>query len=414
MAKALTDAVVKTLKSLKNQKNWREVSDGGCRGLSLRITAKSEKFWVIRGLINGKRERKLIGAYPEVSLEAARSRARAYRAGAKDGVRPEEIDARRKAETLTVERAHCEYITDLEGSLKVHTVTLKKGLYKHHIGPLLGNRLVGSIRSADVAELVTNVATEKGLQIQANRAYSELLALLRWSEAHGYIAGIPTVKRKDLRKVGAAKEQPRRRTLTDDEIAAVWHSVEGLGELTRDFSRLLLLTGQRRDEVRLMTWEEINLKSRSWVIPASRYKTRIAHAVPLSAAAMEVLEARWEEGISGYVLPARDDPEKPFNGHASSLRRLRKDLGNSADFHWHDFRRTVRSGLSRLNIDDRTAEMTIGHLPQGIVAVYDTFDRIAERRTALDRWANLVLGLAYPDDKVKSLDEARGAREQSA
>jgi hypothetical protein len=68
-------------------------------------------------------------------------------------------------------------------------------------------------------------------------------------------------------------------------------------------------------------------------------------------------------------------------------------MGERADFTWHDLRRSMRSGLSRLGVDERTAEMTIGYLPQGMIKTYDLHDRLAERRDAMERWALYVLGL---------------------
>ena len=78
------------------------------------------------------------------------------------------------------------------------------------------------------------------------------MALLRWCDHMGYVDGVPALRKRDMRQHGAAKEQPRRRTLTDPEIGEVWAASSELGALTRDFLRLLLLTGQRRDEVRLI------------------------------------------------------------------------------------------------------------------------------------------------------------------
>ena len=86
--------------------------------------------------------------------------------------------------------------------------------------------------------------------------------------------GSPPFEDADFRRIGAAKEQSRRRTLTNAEIREIWKEAAELGELTRDFVRLLLLTGQRRDEIRLMTWQELDLDQALWTIPAARYQVR--------------------------------------------------------------------------------------------------------------------------------------------
>lgn len=115
-----------------------------------------------------------------------------------------------------------------------------------------------------------------------------------------------------------------------------------------------------------------------WVIPAARYKTKIDHAVPLTSGVMDILRTRWCEGATGYVLPGRGSG-KPFNGALSALRRLRTAMAKRQPFILHDFRR-IRTGLSRLRVDAETAELVIGHVPQGIQRVYDLHERMEERR----------------------------------
>ncbi len=402
-AQVFTDHVVKTLRPTRGQTGAREISDGGCRGLLIRITARGEKLWAVRLMVNGKRAFHTLGAYPEVDLSTARQRARDYLAAAKDGASPAELDARQIAETLTVSKAHEAYIDALRSSLKTRTVGLKEQMFRDHVVPVIGGRLIRTVRKADLIEVVAAV-TAKGFPVQANRVYSEVMAFLRWCEQKDYIDGVPSTRKKDMRRVaGAAKEQARRRTLTDAELGAAWTAAGTLGDLTGDFLRLLILTGQRRDEVRLMAWAEVDLAAKLWTIPAARYKTNIDHTVPLTEEALDVLARRRADGATGYVLPGRGDSGKPFNGALGALRRLRKAVGGKEDFTLHDIRRTLRTGLARLGVDETTAELVIGHIPQGIVRVYDQHDRMDERREALKKWAGFVARLADGASNVVAL-----------
>jgi integrase len=283
----------------------------------------------------------------------------------------------------------------------------KQDLYAHHIAPQIGSRLIGSIRRLDVGKVVESVV-DKGMPVQANRVFSEIKAFLGWCEHKGYIDAVPALRRKDMQQVGAAKEAPRRRTLTDGEIVKLWNQVAGMSELTRDFAQLLLLTGQRLSEVREMAWEEIDLGEALWTIPGSRYKTGEDHAVPLSEPVLRILRERWLEGATGYVLAGTKEGQA-FNGHASTMKRIRKKFDGRADFTWHDLRRTMRSGLSRLGVEEQTAEMAIGHMPQGIVRVYDMHERLPERRAALEKWAGFVVGLATGGDNVVPFTVHRAA-----
>jgi integrase len=253
-------------------------------------------------------------------------------------------------------------------------------------------------------EVIADVAA-KGFVVQANRVFSELLALLRWTESKGYVDGVPSIKKKDLRAVGAAKELPRRRTLNDAELGEAWVKGGNLGEITGDYLQLLMLVGQRRDEVRLMRAEHIDFDQKLWTVPAALYKTGIDHAVPLSDAAMTIIRRRCGNRREGYVFAGRME-DKPFNGAASALRRLRKAMAGRALFTLHDLRRTCRTGLSRLGTDEQTAELVIGHIPQGMSAVYDLHDRLAERRIALDQWAEHVALVAKAAVDKRSSEDA--------
>lgn len=408
IAAPLTDNVVKTARPEKKQVGWRDLADGGCRGLTLRISPRGEKAWAIRLTVNGRRTMQTIGAYPTVTLAEARRRAGEYLAAAKDGASPEELDARKKAETMTVVAAHGEYLSAIRASLRSGTVALKEGMFLDHIDPAVGKRLVRSVRRPDVIDVVGRVSA-KGFPVQANRVFAELMALLRWCEAKGYVEGVPTIRKRDLRIHGASKEQPRSRTLADDELRAAWLAAEGIGDLTGGFIRLLILTGQRRDEVRLMAWEEIDLMRAIWTIPARRYKTHIDHVVPLSRQALDIIKARYSESAEGYVLSGRKEGQ-PFNGAISALRRLRKAVKGDGDFTLHDIRRTVRTGLSRLGVDGETAELVIGHIPQGIQRVYDRYNRLSERESALQKWADMVERLSAVDgSNVVTFAHAGGA-----
>lgn len=402
VAAPLTDYKIKTLKPKAGQAGWRDYADGGCRGLILRLSPRGEKAWAVRMTVGNRREAHTLGAYPNVSLADARKRAGEYLSAARDGMSAESVDARTRALTLSVASAHEEYLEAVGGGLRETTRKLKEGMFKSHIEPVAGTRLIRNIRRADVVEVVGAVSA-KGHPVQANRVFSELMALLRWCEQKDYVDGVPSIRKKDMRNFGAAKEQARRRTLNDAELREAWAASENLGALSCDLIRLLILTGQRRDEVRLMTWDEVDMDQSLWTIPAARYKTGIDHTVPLSEPIMDILRARWSEGATGYVLVGRDGKDKPFNGAASTLRRLRQLMAKRPPFTLHDLRRTVRTGLSQLNVDDETAEMVIGHLPQGIVRVYNLHDRLDQRRAALAKWGRHVKAVAEGDGKVVRL-----------
>ena len=153
------------------------------------------------------------------------------------------------------------------------------------------------------------------------------------------------------------------------------------------------MSGQRRDDIRLMHWGEIDLKTRAWVIPAERYKGRRSHLVPLSAVMVEILEGLPFKDKGGYVL-SLDGGGRAY----SNVQRPKTALDTAAKvtgWTWHDLRRTTRTGLSRLGIREDVAARVIGHAVGGrLGATYNLHQFAEEKRAALEAWAQHVQGLA--------------------
>lgn len=392
--KPLTDSVVKTTRPGKSQRGWRDITDGGCRGLALRVSPRGEKVWQVRVKVAGRRIAEKIGVYPEVSLSEARRRAETLRAAAADGLTPTVHAQRRNTDTMTVRVAHAAYIDTKTGDLRPRTIAQKLHLFRCHIEPRIGDLLLRRVGKADVHRVVDAVR-KTGAKVQPNRVASEIKALLNWAEERDYIDAVPALKKLKTR------ETPRQRTLTGDELREVWRASYEIGDVSGRYIRLVMLTAQRRDEVRLMTWDEIDLAQRLWTIPAARYKTGIPQVVPLSDAAIVELEAAGPRP-SGFVLRG-SKREAAFNGVQSALRRLRVRTGGRGDFTLHDMRRTCRTWMSREGVVFETAERVLGHVPRGMERVYDQHDRLAERRAALERWGQYLMALEDDAEAVSNV-----------
>ena len=140
---------------------------------------------------------------------------------------------------------------------------------------MLGAKVIGSVSKSDIADVVDTVR-RKGFITQSNRVYAEVMAFMNWCADRDFIEAVP--KARKLK----AKEHPRAQTLTDQELGDLWNAAQSLGQVGGRYLKALILSGQRRDEVRLMKWEELNLDLAVWRIPKERYKTRRDHMVPLS------------------------------------------------------------------------------------------------------------------------------------
>jgi integrase len=147
---------------------------------------------------------------------------------------------------------------------------------------------------------------------------------------------------------------------------------------------LLVLTGQRREEVARLEWAELDLTQRIWTVPRSRTKNAKAHVVHLSEQSMAVLARADQQGPYVFSLPGT----KPFQEFSRAKRRL-DQLSGVTGWRLHDLRRTCVSGMARLGVAPHVADKILNHQAgtiSGVAAVYQRHDFLTERRGALDLW----------------------------
>lgn len=386
MSKVLTAKAVEKIQP--DAARRREIPDGLVPGLYLVVQPSGVKSWALRYRANGKSVKFTLGRFPAIELARARERAReALEAVAKGGDPAAEKRAKR-GRTVSLPNtigALCDLYIERHLRPNVRRWQNARGEINNHIRPRIGNLPLEALTRAHVREMVREVS--ETYPVAANRVLTRLKAVLNWAVTEDLVEANVAVGVKR-----PTRETPVDRILSDEELRAVWAATKVLKFPAQEFARLLILSGQRRDDVRLMRWDEIDLGARTWVIPAARYKSRRAQLVPLSEAMAELLE-RIPRGISdGYVLSI-DGGRRPY----SNLHKPKVAVDKAArvtDWTWHDLRRTMRTGLSRLGIREDIAERTIGHTVGGrLGATYNLYEFAEEKRRALEAWAAHVLGL---------------------
>jgi integrase len=181
----------------------------------------------------------------------------------------------------------------------------------------------------------------------------------------------------------------RDRVLTDTELAAVGKATKGPGTYNA-ITQLLILTGQRREEVAAMTWDEVAPDLSIWTIPASRAKNGVAHIVPLSPQARAVLQGA--PRLSELVFQGRAGV---FNGFSKAKTSLDEASGVRG-WRLHDLRRTVATGLQKLGVRLEVTEAVLNHVSgsrAGVAGIYQRHDWADEKRAALNAWAAHVAAL---------------------
>ncbi|MGY4306189.1 integrase [Bradyrhizobium sp. USDA 4369] len=262
---------------------------------------------------------------------------------------------------------------------------------------------VSQISRRHVAARVSEIAANNGT-VTAARARSALSAMFNWAIREGL--EIPSNPVLGTNRPAAPRS--RERVLTDAELAEIWAGLED-----DDYGRivkLLILTGQRRDEVGGMRWAEIDRSRCLWTIPGSRTKNHREHPLPLAEAAMTLLPAPSvdREHVFGDGPRRKGDQPRGFSGWSKSKgalderllarRKERAVAGETVapipEWWLHDLRRTAATVMAdRLGVLPHIIEAVLNHVSghrAGVAGVYNLARYEAEMRAALTAWASHV------------------------
>ncbi len=273
-------------------------------------------------------------------------------------------------------------------------------LLRVEIVPKLGNQRLAEVTRADVRLLVENI--EDRAPIVANRTFSLFRLLCNWAREKDIIAVSPCDGLK-----APTLEKSRNRVLTDDEVRLFWRACETVSWPFGALAQMLLLTGQRLNEVSAMTWGEVDMDSWTWRLASERVKNAREHVVPLSPHAVRLMEGCPRiVGAKGYVFTISGErPVKAFSHmknliDAAMLVEARKNDPEALEIpHWtvHDLRRTAASGMASLRVQPHVIEAALNHKSgtiKGIAAVYNRYQYSDEKRVALEAWGRHVEWLA--------------------
>ena len=375
--KALTDAAVQRLKP--PEKGQVDVFDQGFPGLALRMSYGGRKSWVFFYRYGQKLRRMTLGTYPALSLAEAREAWRDARTEAQSGRDPSRAGKGDKPAT-DFKNVAGQWILRDQAKNKSRAIVAR--LIDVNVLPAWEHRQIGDIGRRDVLDVIDAIV-DRGAVVTARRVQAHLHRLFRWAVGRGIIETNPLA---DLPKPGS--ETPRVRVLSDDELVALWNAVDQLNWQFRDATRLLILTGARREEIGQLRWSEI--VGNDVKLEASRTKSALPHTIPLSAPARGVIDGVPRIAGSQYVFTV--DGIKAVSGWSRTKARI-DTLAGIEPWRIHDLRRTVATGLQRLGINLQTIEAVLGHTSgsrSGIVGVYQRHSFDAEKRIALEAWAGHV------------------------
>jgi integrase len=374
------------------------VFDDEQRGLGVRVTASGGKTYLAQYTIAGSKRRVPLGSCSAISLAAAREAVQAILGDVAKGRDP--AAERKQAAYEAKEKAEAE------------ALTLGVLIDRWEAGHLAGKRpgyaaeATRALRFAFKKQLPAPAAnlTPKAVKTTLNaigedgRKATARLTGAYGRACYGWAIGKDLLVENPFAGIKLCAVASRERVLSDEELKAVWGATKDPGPYGA-IVRMLILTGQRREEVAGMTWDEIAADLSTWTIPTNRTKNGLAHIVPLSRQAQTILKSAYRMAMESanaeleFVFRGRAGA---FNGFSKAKLALDED-SDVKDWRLHDLRRTLATGLQRLGIRLEVTEAILNHVSgsrAGVVGIYQRHEWADEKRAALAAWGEHVASIA--------------------
>lgn len=397
--------------------------DSQVPGFGVRVSPAGVKSYVYQFRIGGRKgstRRTTLGRHGEITPDQARKLAHGHAAQVRKSVDPvdaQRIELKAKAAKKAMDKelafdSYCQHYLQIRiGPERPKSYGFVSGALRKYAVPHLRATPLPSITKRQIVNLLdaipsTSPATRRSV-------FAVLRKMFNWAKGREDILSSPM---DGMNTPDAAVS--RDRVLNDDELALALRAAIQLEGHFGPFYRLLLATGQRREEVGALEWSELDRVKEVWTLPASRSKNGEASLIPLNRHAIAALDmmAASESSKGGHEV--RKWPIRGFvftttgtsstSGYSRAKKRLdalilkfaRIDAAASGldpdkvhvtPWRLHDARRTLATGLQRLGVRFEVTEAVLNHRSgasrTGVAAVYQRHDWGPEKRTALEAWA---------------------------
>jgi len=341
------------------------IPDPECRGHYLRITPNGHKsYWAVARDPSGKQHWQLIGPADSMKIDDARDKARkvirAIRAAVGGDITK---DSSFEGVAMDWFERHV-----VKNNLRTQR-NMKNYLTKYIIPAFAGMEFV-DVRRKHITALLDQIEDKHGVR-QSDCGLTLLSSICTWyaKRDEDYLSPI-------VRGMKREKKNDRDRVLTDSEIRTIWNEADGL---LGNFTKFALLTGQRRDKLLTMRYDDV--RNGVWHIQTEEREKGNGEELKLPTVALEVLANQKK------ICPG----PRVFDTPITSLRnlKLRFDRQHTLDLWWfHDLRRTSRTLMAAAGVPDVTAELILGHVQRGVQAIYNRHAYFEEKADALERLAS--------------------------
>lgn len=384
---------------------------GGVTGLYLVVGKTGGRSWILRTTVGGKRREMGLGGYPTVTLAEAREKARDLRDKAQGGIDPvadrKAAQARLKAEQakeLTFDEAVERYlsmkVTEHEFRNAKHRAQWASTL-RTYACPVIGPMRVCDVEMTHIETMLTrdNLWTNK--HETASRLRQRVERVLDWCTVGGHRSGDNPARWKgNLEHRLAGQKQLKRQkrhhsALPIDDMPRFMADLRTREGMPARFVEFCILTACRSGEARGAAWSEIDLAKRVWVIPAERMKAGRQHRVPLSDAAVKLLESLPREtGDLIFPSPSGQNKQLSVNAGRQLLVRMEYQDSEGRTVTLHGFRSTFRDWIGeRTYTPNHVAELALAHtIKSDTESSYRRGDLLEKRAPLMEQWAHFVEG----------------------
>ena len=369
--------------------------DGG--GLWLQVSPSGSKSWIFRFTLSKKQREMGLGAVHTVTLPEARARAKEYRLILLEGKDPLDtrkasklVEALERAKMMTFDQCAAAYIAAHRSGWKnAKHASQWENTLETYASPIIGKMPVALVDTALVVKVLSPIWQTK--TETATRLRGRIESILDWATVSKYRQGDnPARWRGHLDNLLADPSRSKRTAhhpaLPWQEVGAFMAALRGQDGIAAKAVEFAILTACRSGEIRLATWAEFDLDAALWVIPAERMKAKREHRVPLSAAALALLETMPRMG--DLVFPGAK-PGKPLSDMSLTavLRRMKR-----SDITVHGFRSSFRDWCAESvanSFPREVCEHALAHsLPDKVEAAYRRGDLIEKRIMLMQAWAD--------------------------
>lgn len=390
---------------------------GGVAGLYLYVNEADGRSWVLRAMVGTKRRHIGLGGYPDVTLAQAREKARAAKEEIAQGIDPIAQRKARSSQLRASQAAEKTFEEAAQAYLEAQGDAWKNPKHRAQWANTLQTYAyphMGKLAVRDVGQEHVLAALEpiwKTKNETASRLRGRIESVLDWATVRGYRSGDNPARWKGhldklLPAPGKIQRVVHHRALPIDGMPAFMEKLalrEGLAARALEF---LIFTAARSGEVRGATWDEFDLQQRVWTVPGERMKAGREHRVPLSDAAVRLLQRLPRLAGSPWVFPA------PRGGQLSDMTLNAVMQRMEVDAVPHGFRSTFRDwAAERTNHPRELAEQALAHaLESKVEAAYRRGDALEKRRAMMQEWARFCTTLPRtqaPPDLSKAFSTPR-------